>query len=332
MSGTGRTSEALRAIGAVAANRDLRRLQLANVGSVLGNWAYLVALLVYAFDAGGAGAVALVTVLRMIPAALAGPFMSVLGDRLGRRKVMVGSDIVRAGLMLAAGAVIAAGGPVWVVFTIVTLSQIVSTAFTPAYQAILPGLARTPEELAAANVATSVIISVGAVVGPAIGAGVLAVSSISAVFAFNAASFVWSALLVLAVREPEHAGVVRRARNPLGRDAAAGLTTIAANRDLRFLTSLYVVQALVGGAMNVFVVITAIEVTGAGDSAVGTLNATKGIGGIVGGVIVLALVGRGRLAGNFGLGTCSLRRAVGPDRRGSGARLRGVLLRVDRAR
>ena len=259
MSGTGRTSEALRAIGAVAANRDLRRLQLANVGSVLGNWAYLVALLVYAFDAGGAGAVALVTVLRMIPAALVGPFTSVLGDRLGRRTVMVGSDILRAGLMLAAGAVIAAGGPVWVVFTIVTLSQIVSTAFTPAYQAILPGLARTPEELAAANVATSVIISVGAVVGPAIGAGVLAVSSISAVFAFNAASFVWSALLVLAVREPEHAGVVRRARNPLGRDAAAGLTTIAANRDLRFLTSLYVVQALVGGAMNVFVVITAIE-------------------------------------------------------------------------
>jgi MFS family permease len=299
--GTG-FGEARASVRAVAANRGLRRLQLANVGSVLGNWAYLVALLVYAFDAGGAGAVGLVTVLRMIPAALAAPFMSVLGDRFGRRLVMVGSDLARAGLMLAAGAVIAAGGPVWVVFTIVTLAQVVSTAFTPSYQAILPGLARTPEELAAANVATSTIISVGAVVGPAIGAGVLAVSTVSAVFAFNAVSFVWSALLVLAVREPEHAGAVRRARNPFGRAAAAGMATIVGDRDLRFLTGLYVAQSLLGGAMNVFVVVTAIQVIDAGDSSVGTLNATKGIGGIVGGVLMLALVGRGRLAANFGVG------------------------------
>jgi MFS family permease len=278
--GTG-FGEARASVRAVAANRGLRRLQLANVGSVLGNWAYLVALLVYAFDAGGAGAVGLVTVLRMIPAALAAPFMSVLGDRFGRRLVMVGSDLARAGLMLAAGAVIAAGGPVWVVFTIVTLAQVVSTAFTPSYQAILPGLARTPEELAA---------------------GVLAVSTVSAVFAFNAVSFVWSALLVLAVREPEHAGAVRRARNPFGRAAAAGMATIVGDRDLRFLTGLYVAQSLLGGAMNVFVVVTAIQVIDAGDSSVGTLNATKGIGGIVGGVLMLALVGRGRLAANFGVG------------------------------
>ena len=78
MAGRVRSSEALRAVRAVAENRNLRRLQFADIGSVLGSWAYLVGLLVYAYDAGGAGAVSLVTVLRMLSAAVAGPFLSVL--------------------------------------------------------------------------------------------------------------------------------------------------------------------------------------------------------------------------------------------------------------
>ena len=59
--------EALRAIAATAANHELRRLQLANVGSVLGSWAYVVAMLVYAYDVGGATAVALVTIAQDDP-------------------------------------------------------------------------------------------------------------------------------------------------------------------------------------------------------------------------------------------------------------------------
>ena len=64
----------MRAIAATAANQELRRLQLANIGSVFGSWAYVVAMLVYAYDVGGATAVALVTIVKMIPAALAGSF------------------------------------------------------------------------------------------------------------------------------------------------------------------------------------------------------------------------------------------------------------------
>ena len=64
-------------------NRDLRRIQLGNPVSVLGNGAYLVALLVYAYDEGGAALVGLSTIVRVIPAALVGPFTSILGDRIG---------------------------------------------------------------------------------------------------------------------------------------------------------------------------------------------------------------------------------------------------------
>ena len=70
---TGRVGESLRTLADVFRNRDLRRLELASAGSVLGNWGYLVALYVYAYDQGGAAAVGLVTVIRMIPAAVTAP-------------------------------------------------------------------------------------------------------------------------------------------------------------------------------------------------------------------------------------------------------------------
>ena len=63
-------SQAFRALGQVVANPLLRRLQLAAVGSTLGSWAYTVAIAVYAYDAGGAKAVAVICFARWGLAAL----------------------------------------------------------------------------------------------------------------------------------------------------------------------------------------------------------------------------------------------------------------------
>jgi MFS family permease len=294
--------EAIAAPREMLGNRDLRRLQLANLGSVLGNWAYVVGLAVYAYGEGGAGLVGLVTVIRMVPAALVGPFVSVLGDRFSRRATMIGADVLRAVMLLAAAATIAAEGPVWVVLTLVTATNIAAMAFRPAYQAILPGLSRTPEELTAANVATSTINSVGAVVGPAIGGLLLAVSSTSAVFALNGASFIWSAALVVAVREPERTAAIKRARGLVGGDALAGLAALFSDGRRRLLTILYFAQAVVAGTVQVFLVVTVIEVVGADASVVGLITAASGIGGLIGGALVLGLVVRHRLSSLFAIG------------------------------
>jgi MFS family permease len=294
--------ESLEAPAAMLGNRDLRRIQLANLGSVLGNGAYLVALLVYAYDEGGAGLVGLSLPIRVIPAALIGPFISVLGDRIGRRVTMIGADIVRAAFMLGAGAVIAADGPVWAVFALITGVSIAGTAFRPAAQAILPGLSRTPEELAAANVTASLITSVGTVVGPTIGTIVLALASTPSAFAFNAATFFWSAALVALVREPKVEGALRRARNPLGHEAAAGVKAIVHDRSMLLLTVLYVAQAIVGGSLSVFVVLTAQDLTDSGNSGIGVFQASLGIGGLLGGFLTFGLVRRRRMSWNFGVG------------------------------
>ena len=194
---------ALRAVRDVLASPALRRLQLAWLGSILGNWAYLVALGVYAYEQGGAAAVGLVGVIRLIPGALAAPFTSALADRYPRVWVMIGSDLIRCALMLAASATIATDGPAPVVYVLVGLTTIATTVFRPAQSALLPALVRSPAELTAANVASSTLESAGTFLGPALGGLLLAVSSAEVVFAANAASFLWSAILVLGLRRLE---------------------------------------------------------------------------------------------------------------------------------
>ena len=302
-----RLGESARAFGEVFRNPDLRRLQLAWAGSLIGNWSYFVALAVYAYDQGGAAAVGLVGVIRMLPAAIASPLLAPLADRFPRKLVMVAADVVRAVLMLLAALTIWQGWSQWVVYTIVALSTVSGTVFRPAQAALLPHLARSPGELTAANVASSTLESVGAFIGPALGGVLLALTNAETVFVVNAVSFVWSALLVLAVRgggrvEKEEPDRAPDAADAKGGGVGAGFRAIFASRDLLVLSSLYTAQTLVAGALNVLVVVAALELLDVGESGVGYLNGALGVGGLVGGFVALVLASRGRLAADFGLG------------------------------
>jgi len=300
----GRARAALRALGAVLSSPPLRRLQLAWAGSILGGWAYLVALGVYAYDQGGAAAVGLVGLIRLVPAALAAPFTASLVDRFSRVVVMVTSDLARFVLMLAAAAVIATDGPPAVVYATVAVSQIVGTVFRPAQAALLPGLVTTPAELTAANVASSTIESIGTFLGPALGGLLLAVSSAEVVFAANGLTFLWSAALVVALRgrEPPHERAVTEEPAEREREVLAGIVTIAREPALRTLVGLYTAQTLVAGALNVLVVVTAFELLDLQAAGVGLLYAAIGVGGLIGGFVALVLAGSGRLARDFAIG------------------------------
>jgi MFS family permease len=299
----GRTRAALQALRDVLASPALRRLQLAWVGSILGGWAYLVALGVYAYDQGGAAAVGLVGLIRLIPAAVAAPFTASLADRFSRVGVMIVSDVARCALMLGAALTIATDGPAPVVYALVALSTVAGTVFRPAQSALLPALVRSPSELTAANVASSTLESVGTFLGPALGGLLLAVSSAEVVFAANGASFLWSAFLVLGLRRFEPARAAGEGkRRKKGDGMLAGIATIAREPTLRTLVGLYTAQTLVAGAVNVLVVVTSFELLELDEAGVGLLYAAVGVGGLVGGFIALLLSSSGRLARDFGIG------------------------------
>src|SRR5207253_256906 len=147
---------------------------------------------VYAYHHGGAGAVGALVVIRVVPAAIVSPFAAIVADRTRRELVMLVSDLVRAAAVGGSAALVYAGGPSYVVYVLASLLTMVGTIFRPAEAALLPALARSPEELAAANVSSSSIASIGGFAGPAIGALVLAASSTEIAFLVTTAAFLWS--------------------------------------------------------------------------------------------------------------------------------------------
>jgi MFS family permease len=281
-------------------NHGLRRLQLAWAGSIIGTWAFSVALAVYAYRHGGASAVGLVALIRWLPAAFTSPFTGVLGDRYPRVPVMIGSDLLRAATLGGMTACVLAHAPPASVYTLVGATSVISTAFRPAQAALLPSLARTPEELTAANVSSSTLESLGFCAGPALGGVLLAVSSTWVVFAVTGATFLWSALLLaglLSTDEPP----LRHEPRPIVHEAVEGFRTIAHDGRLQLVIGLFSAQTLVNGAMNVLLAVSALELLKLGAGGVGYLNSAVGIGGLVGAIFSLLLVGRRRLAGMFGL-------------------------------
>jgi MFS family permease len=293
-------------------NPGLRRLELAFAGSVVGDWAYAVGVAVYAYGEGGPTAVGVLGVVRYLSMALIGPFAATLADRFSRKWVMIGADLLRAGLIVAAALVIASDGPAMAVYVLAVATSIVATAFRPAQAAMLPTLARNPGELTAANVASSTIESVGFFAGPALGGLLLTVADIPTVYIFNAATFVWSAAVILGIRAVAPAEVEKPAeqveeddespKEGFLRETAVGFKTILSDRSLRLLVGLYCAQTIVAGASAVFLVAIALDLLDLGNAGVGYLDSVMGIGAFVGGFIALLLAQRGRLAIDFGIG------------------------------
>ena len=309
------------AITSVLRNRSLRRLNLALVGSVIGDWAFSVAISVYAYNNGGATALGIISVVRYLVMAVLAPLLATLADRFDRRLVMFGADAVRVVLVFASAAIVEFYGPELPVYALSVLTGIAGMVFRPAQAAILPSLAQDPSELTAANVVSSTINSIGFFVGPAVGGLLLAVADIGAVFAFNALTFVWSAIMVLGVRPvTRSADGTETSDTPetpdgnaeeSGSSAAAGgmfagvgdgYRVILGNRHLRLIVALYVAQTVVAGCSAVYEVAIALDLLGLEDSGVGVLNAALGVGGLIGGAVALVLSQRGRLSRDFGIG------------------------------
>jgi MFS family permease len=297
-----RLREARRAFAGVLRNPGLRRLELAWAFSIVGSWAYSVAVVVFAYEQGGAKAVGVVGLLRWVAAGIASPFAAVLGDRYDRRVVMVASDLARAGLIGAAAAAVFADASPSLVYVLAGFVSVAGTPFRPAEAAYTPMLAETPEELSAANVVAAAIESVGIFAGPALGGLLLAATDTGTVFIATAVAVLVSAFLILLIPAPTATAAPGRPPETILEELLAGVHAIARDRKVTLLVGLFAAQTFVDGLLGVLIAVIALSYLDAGAAAVGWLNAASGIGGVLGAVVAGALVGRGRLAGDFGVG------------------------------
>ena len=292
----------LRAPLLVLRNREIFRVELSWAASSVANWAFFVVLAVYAYEVGGAGAVGLATFVRMLPAAIGAPATALLADRHSRRGVLVVSHAVRAISVAAIALAVLGSLPLAAVLVLAAIQTVAATAERPAMASLLPTLARSPVELAAANIAVSAIDAGGFMLGSLAGGLLAALLSAQSGFAATAACFQAAALIAALVARdpvPEHREM---AGANIGREALSGLRTIPARAELRLLFGLVAATTFVQGMVDVLVVAAALGLLGLGNAGVGYLNSAWGVGGVLGAVGALAMLGRGRLAPGLDLG------------------------------
>jgi hypothetical protein len=292
----GRIAASLRAVASVFDNPDMRRLQLGWAATSFATWSFAIALGVYAFGVGGAAAVGIAALVRLLPGALASPFAGLLGDRHSRRAVLLASSFVAAAVLGGAALGVALDAPAWLVFALAGLFTVSSSPYVPAEGALLPAVARTPQELASANVAHSAMDNAGFIVGSILTGVLLATTGVEAVFLVAALASVAVAGLVAGLgRDARPAYIVAGASGVL-QQTGQGARTLLADPKLSLIGIAFTLLVFFEGAADVLVVIVALDLLGLGEGSVGFLNAAWGVGALLATLPLMVFVGKGRLA------------------------------------
>ena len=172
----------MQVLRAVARNRGLAGVMLAYAVFSATQNAVWIAMLVYAYDRGGAAIAGAVAVAQLVPAALLAPIAATVADRRSPVGVLVGGYLVQVVGMLAAAVAIALDSPLAAYAGAVVASAAVATT-RPAQAVVVPGLVHTAEELTAANALTGWIESVSVVASSAATGVLLAMAGPGSVFA-----------------------------------------------------------------------------------------------------------------------------------------------------
>jgi MFS family permease len=288
-----RTGAAYRGVLAV---HDARALIGASAASQLGDWLFNAALLGYVYSATGSpGWVAAATICRLLPYVLLGPAGGMIADRYDRRTVLLVGDLLRCALMLALAAAVATDGPVELVIALTALASAAGTAERPAAMAMLPRMVGE-SRLAPANALLHTVQDLGVVVGPAIGAILLAVAPDAVAFLVNGATFAASAALISTMRRRAAPAAIRRIES-MRSELMHGLHTA---RTTPFVIPLFVVVAmaeLTYGAQTVQLVLYAASTLDAGAAGYGYLLAVAGLGGLLSATVNARLASSTKVAG-----------------------------------
>jgi MFS family permease len=287
-------------VGALAidfGNRDLGLLGIARVGVSFATWSFAISLGVYGFDHGGATAVGIVALVRLAPGAIASPFAGLLSDRFSRRAVLLGSGLAIAAVLATAAAAAAAGAPAGLILALAGLFTVAMSGYAPAEAAMLPLLAKTPQELSAANVTHSTMDNIGFLLAALVTGVILVLASPAVVFAAAAAVVLLDVALISAItpdRRPEYAPLDDELTGIVN-ETTLGFRTLFRHPALRLSAAVILMLVFFEGLADVLIVVLALELLHLSQGSVGFLNAAWGVGALIAAAGLALLLRRGRL-------------------------------------
>ncbi len=177
--------------------------------SNIGTWMETVAIGIYVTDKTGLSTwTGIVAAAGFLPTAVLGPVGGALADRFPRRRILLTTSLVQAGLAALLTVLAVLGDPAPLTVTLVVFgSGIASSIGFPAYQALLPDLV-PPEDLPGAIGLSSAQWNLGRVIGPVLAGVIIHLGGLAWALGVNAVSFlaVIGVLLVLSLPAPHPDG------------------------------------------------------------------------------------------------------------------------------
>lgn len=298
--GAGVLGRMLGPYGVLRGNRNLQLLFGGQVVSSFGDWLYVLALGILAYEiTGSATVVAVLTFARLLPYAVLLPFSGILADRGNRKVLMISADVGRSACMF--GLLFAGSeGTLWIAYPLVFVATAFSSLFQPAMSSVLPAIVGDEEKLVEANSIWAQMDSVSFVLGPALGGMLALLGAPELAFVINGVTFLVSAVTLLFVRIPP-----RETPETAEDDQEEGwlAETLAGFRFLfrenegvlAALTISFVGLTFVGGGIWTLILVLSEESFGLGTEGSGFLNSAYGAGGVVGGLAAGYLASKIRL-------------------------------------
>ena len=275
----------------IGRNPSFRLLFLATLGSLLGTWLATIALTVDVWDRTHSGSwVSALLISVFLPAIVIGLVVGPLLDRLERRRLMIASDLVRAVVFVALPFV---GSPTAII-ALAAVSGLGNAVFRPAVNAGLPNLV-DERDLETGNALFQTVENLAWAAGPLLGGVVVAASGTHLAYWINAASFVFSALLLRAIPAKLLQSTIAVSRGHW-HDLADGFAVVRRSRALQTVIAAWGVAFLGVGCINVAEIALAKVSFNAGDFGFGLLFGAGGLG--------LAI-------GSFAGGALARRRSIG---------------------
>jgi MFS family permease len=282
-------------------HRDFRILMARYVTSGIGSWAYVVALIAYVYEqTGSATWVAAVSIGRLAPMFVFSTYAGVLAERFERTRLMLVSDLSALVCMLGLVAVVLLDAPMWVAVAFSAVTAVATIMEEPAVAALVPQIVGE-DDLAAANGLFGIIANLNVIVGPAVGAVLLALTSAAGTFAVNAGTFACAAALVaiLHVRSTP-TDVTGGGETGLLGQLTVGVRAIAQHRVAVVLVAFGTVASFLWGIDTVLFPVLG-DALDLGPNGFGYLLTGLGIGGVVAGTLVSRISKQPRLAATIAI-------------------------------
>jgi len=266
---------------------DYRRLFVATLASGAGTYLAAIALTVDVFDRTGSGTwVSALLIAEFLPAIVIGLLLGPLVDRWSRRRLLIGSDLVR----LAVFCVLPFAGSATVVVALAFVAGLATGFFRPAVYAGMPNLV-DDEDLPAANALLQAVENIAWMVGPIVGGVLLAVQGPELAYWLNAISFLLSAALLARIPARRlQAGEIESRGH--WQDLGDGFRLVRRSRALLTVLVVWNVVLLGSAAVNVAEVVLAKVSLDAGDLGFGILVGASGLGLTLGSLAAGSLLDR----------------------------------------